>query len=85
MTGVPDYMTVAEVSEKIKLRKETIRHEIAAGNLKAVRFGNTYRIAESDVVRWLESHEVTCIGSAKAVSSPDAASAETYALRKVAS
>ncbi|GAA1859024.1 helix-turn-helix domain-containing protein [Myceligenerans crystallogenes] len=44
-------LTIAQVAERLQCSPDTVRREIARGNLKAVRFGRLIRIRESDLDR----------------------------------
>jgi excisionase family DNA binding protein len=47
--------TVQELAELCALNPETIRREVARGNLASLRFGRDFRFTETAVRRWLES------------------------------
>jgi excisionase family DNA binding protein len=51
------YYTPKEVAERLKLRVQTIYDYIRKGRLPAVRFGNRFRIAASDLEAFLERHK----------------------------
>lgn len=45
--------TPLEVAQVLRVNEETVRREIRRGNLTAVRVGNQYRMAASDLSKWL--------------------------------
>ncbi len=49
----PRFMTVAEVAELMRVSTMTVYRLIKAGDLRAVRFGKSYRIDEADVDAYL--------------------------------
>lgn len=49
----PRFMTVAEVAALMRVSTMTVYRLIKAGDLPAVRFGKSYRIAEADVDAYL--------------------------------
>lgn len=54
MSG-PEFLTVAEVAQKLRLSKMTVYRLAASGTLSAVRVGRSYRIAESAYKAYLKS------------------------------
>ncbi len=47
------FMTVAEVAEIMRVSTMTVYRLIKAGDLRAVRVGRSYRLAEDEVDRYL--------------------------------
>lgn len=47
------FLTVAEVADIMRVSTMTVYRLIKAGDLKAVRVGKSYRLAEDDVDRYL--------------------------------
>ncbi len=47
-----------EVAEKLQLNLLTIYNYIRSGELKAVKFGRTYRVEQTDLLTFVENHEV---------------------------
>jgi excisionase family DNA binding protein len=47
------YYTIYEVAQLLNIHHFTVRRNIERGNLKAVKIGNIYRIAESDLQAFL--------------------------------
>jgi excisionase family DNA binding protein len=74
---IPEYLTVEEVASKLRMRKETVRQEIAELNLPATKVKGKWLIDTEDVVSYLEARKVTCIQTAKRVTSRNAQSDST--------
>lgn len=51
------YQTVKDVAERLKVAEATVRHWIKLGELRAIDIGKGWRIAESDLDRFLQRHE----------------------------
>ena len=49
----PRFLTVAEVADTLRVSTMTVYRLIKAGELRAVRVGKSYRLAEDDVDRYL--------------------------------
>lgn len=49
----PNFLTVAEVAELLRVSNMTVYRLINAGDLPAARVGKSYRIAQRDVDRYL--------------------------------
>lgn len=47
------FLTVAEVADSLRVSTMTVYRLIKAGELRAVRVGKSYRLAEDDVDRYL--------------------------------
>ncbi|MBV9713879.1 MAG: helix-turn-helix domain-containing protein [Solirubrobacterales bacterium] len=55
MDGVDDeFLTVAEIAERLKLNQQTLRNWIEQGQLPAIRIGRRVRIRRSDFERLVE-------------------------------
>ena len=54
-----DFLTVAEVSELLRLSVLTLYKYIKSGDLKAIEFGGHYRIYKSSLDTFIEKHKVT--------------------------
>jgi excisionase family DNA binding protein len=52
-------LTVAEVANVIRVSRMTVYRLIRRGQLKAIRVGRNYRVAEDDLTRYLEAQAVT--------------------------
>lgn len=83
---IPDFITVKELADKLKIREETVRHEIGEGKLPAVKVGNGWRIDPKDALAWIESRKVSHLTARRErVDLPRDPAAQTFALGKVAS
>ena len=51
------FFTVGEVARNLGVSSRTVRRWIESGELVAHRFGRLIRIAEGDLVHFLEKHE----------------------------
>lgn len=49
-----EYLTVAEIAERLKLNQQTLRNWIEQGQLPAVRIGRRVRIRRSDFERLVQ-------------------------------
>jgi excisionase family DNA binding protein len=61
MTSLPDrgksastFLTVGEVARNLRVSNMTVYRLVKSGQLPAVRVGRSYRIADTDVRRYLE-------------------------------
>ncbi|MDP4033982.1 MAG: helix-turn-helix domain-containing protein [Pseudorhodobacter sp.] len=66
------YQTVKDVADRLKVAEATVRHWIKAGNLRAIDIGKGWRIADSDLERFLQRHETAPRGSASTLPSDSA-------------
>lgn len=48
------YYTPQEVADMLRLRVQTIYEYVRMGKLSATKFGNRYRISETDIVQFIE-------------------------------
>ncbi len=53
------YQTVKEVAERLKVAEATVRQWIHEGALRAIDVGKGWRIANTDLERFLTRHETT--------------------------
>jgi excisionase family DNA binding protein len=53
-SGEDPWLTVAEVSDELKLHPATVRSWVKSGRLAAVRVGRTWRVRRSDLDRAIE-------------------------------
>lgn len=51
------YQTVQELAERLEVAEATVRRWIKSGELRAIDIGKGWRIAESDLERFLEARE----------------------------
>ncbi len=54
-----EFYTPREVAEHWRLNVNTVYEYIRMGKLRAVRFGNRYRLTEEDVERFIEENLTT--------------------------
>lgn len=54
-----EYFSPQEVAQKLKLNVRTVYKWIREGRLKAVKVGDLWRIAESEIKRLLEENTVS--------------------------
>lgn len=50
-----EFLTVAQVSEKLQVHWQTVLNFIRRKELKALKIGNGYRIAKKDLVDFINS------------------------------
>lgn len=50
---LPEYLTVTEVAERLKVTAPYIRSEVRSGRLHALRVGKLIRLTPNDVRAWL--------------------------------
>lgn len=60
-------LTIPEVAERVRLAKQTVRHAVTAGELRAYKFGREYRVRAEDADAWIESHLVAVDGTRQPV------------------
>ena len=51
------YQTVKEIADRLKVSEATVRGWIKAGELRAIDVGKGWRVADSDMTRFLCRHE----------------------------
>jgi len=51
-----NYQTVKEVADRLHLNEATVRGWIRTGALRAIEIGKGWRIADSDLQRFLSDH-----------------------------
>jgi excisionase family DNA binding protein len=51
------YQTVLEIAERLEVAEATIRHWIKSGELRAIDIGKGWRIADTDLERFLKVRE----------------------------
>ena len=52
-----ELLTVEEVSERIKVIKDTVREWLRNGDLVGIKLGKAWRIYEQDLVKFLEDRK----------------------------
>lgn len=55
VTPLPGVLTVAEAAEKAHVSPNTIRRQIALGNLRARHIGKCVRVLDEDLAEWLRA------------------------------
>lgn len=55
--GLDRYYTVRQVADTYQVSDEYVRNAIRRGDLRAVRVGDGWRIAESDIQVWAAARE----------------------------
>lgn len=53
-----NYLTTRDVAEALVVHEQTVRHLIQAGELRALRVGQRYRIHPDEVKRFVEARLV---------------------------
>ena len=56
--SLPEFMTVDEVADLLKVTSRTVRRHIADGTLRVVRFGGAIRITREALLESLKTEEV---------------------------
>ena len=51
------YQTVQELAERLEVAEATVRLWIKSGDLRAIYIGKGWRIADTDLARFLKAHE----------------------------
>lgn len=54
--AIPKYYSIKEVAEMMSLHVNMVRKLIYSQQLKAVKFGTTYRISEEEIKLYLKNH-----------------------------
>jgi len=58
MRKINNFLTIKEIAEKLKVSQRQVYRWIEAGRIKTFKLGKkVYRIAESDLVRFLNKHK----------------------------
>ena len=85
-SGEDPWLTVAQVSDELKLHPATVRSWVKSGRLAAVRAGRTWRVRRSDLDRALELDASPGYVAEAGSTSPDAraAAGPTPAPRQIA-
>jgi excisionase family DNA binding protein len=51
-----DFLTSAEVAEKLKLNQQVVVRKLQTGEIPGYKIGKDWRVAENQLLEWLESH-----------------------------
>lgn len=51
------FFTIHEIAELLKISEATVRNRIHEGDLRAIRFGREFRVAEKDLEAFVNAHE----------------------------
>ena len=51
------YQTVQELAERLEVAEATVRRWVKSGDLRAIRIGKGWRIADTDLARFLKARE----------------------------
>lgn len=51
-----DFLTSAEVAEKLKLNQQVVVRKLQTGEIPGYKIGKDWRVAENQLMEWLESH-----------------------------
>ena len=52
------FHSVKQVAERLNRSQKSVRRDIAAGKLKAHRFGKSIRIGDGDLADYVETHKI---------------------------
>ena len=52
------FHSVKQVAELLQRSQKSVRRDIAAGKLKAHRFGKSIRIGDGDLADYVDAHEI---------------------------
>ncbi len=53
-------LTIDQVAERLSVNPLTIRRKISAGELSAIKVGRVFRIFESDLHAFTQTHRAVC-------------------------
>ena len=51
-----DFLTSAEVAEKLKLNQQVVVRKLQTGEIPGYKIGKDWRVAENQLMEWLETH-----------------------------
>ena len=51
-----NFLTSAEVADKLKLNQQVVVRKLQAGEIPGYKIGKDWRVAENQLLEWLESH-----------------------------
>ena len=52
------FLSTEEVAQKLCINIRSIRRLIRIGSLPGIFIGKSYRIPESELVRWMDAHKI---------------------------
>ena len=67
------YQTVQELADRLEVAEATVRQWIKSGALRAIDIGKGWRIADSDLERFLKARETAPRANAGTAANPGAA------------
>ncbi len=53
-----DFLSINQIAERLSVSEGTVRNEIRTGRLRAYRFRGAYRVAQEDLVGYIETCRV---------------------------
>lgn len=53
MNNLPDILTMKEVTELLRITRQTVVKEIESKNLKAMKIGRQYRFKKCDIIDYM--------------------------------
>jgi len=56
MIKTTEFLTTAELAERLKMNVQVITRKVQAGEIRAFKIGKDWRIPEEAVIEWLELH-----------------------------
>ena len=63
MRNKPNFMTVDEVAEYLRMKKVTIYKHAQEGKIPAFKFGSTWRFKKSRIDKWIDSKETGSVSA----------------------
>jgi excisionase family DNA binding protein len=55
-TGEPEFLSLPEAAAVMRIHTRTVRRMINRGELRAYRFGNTWRIGREDLWKYIQQN-----------------------------
>lgn len=53
-----NFMTTEEVGWKLSLNMKTVQRKMRKGEIPAIKMGGEWRVAESELVRWMDAQRL---------------------------
>ena len=53
-----EFLTTKQVSEILHLEVQTVRKLVSTGDLPGISIGKSYRIPESELIKWMYQHKI---------------------------